>query len=67
MVNMNLMEEQCVEDLADPLYHFLPGSGNSRTAFSIAAAMVQSQVIWDDVFANDYINRALIVFLFSPS
>ncbi len=27
---MNLMEGQCVEDLADLLYNFLPGSGNSR-------------------------------------
>ncbi len=30
---MSLVEEQCVEDLADLLYKFLPGSENSRTAF----------------------------------
>ena len=29
---MNLGEEQCIEDLADLLYDFLPGSGNSKTA-----------------------------------
>ena len=27
---MNLMEGQCVEDLADLLCNFLPGSGNPR-------------------------------------
>lgn len=43
---MNLMEEQCVEDLAAPLYNFLPGSGNSRTAFPLAAATVQSADFW---------------------
>lgn len=31
-------EAQAVEDLADVLPDFLPGSGNSRTAFPIAAA-----------------------------
>lgn len=43
---MNLVEEQCVEDLADLLYNFLPGSGNSRTAFPLAAAQVQCQDLW---------------------
>ena len=43
---MNLMEEHCVEDLADLFYDFLPGSGNSRTAFPLAAATVQSQDVW---------------------
>ena len=43
---MNLMEEQSVEDLADLLYNFLPGSGNSRTAFPLAAATVQSEDFW---------------------
>ncbi len=28
---MNLAEEQCIEDLADLLYNFLPGSRNSRS------------------------------------
>ncbi len=27
---MNLAEEQCIEDLADLLYNFLPGSRNSK-------------------------------------
>ena len=43
---MNLMEEQSVEDLADLLYNFLPGSGNSRTAFPLAAATVQCEDLW---------------------
>ena len=43
---MNLVEEQCVEDLADLLYNFLPGSGNSRTAFPLAAAQAQSEDFW---------------------
>jgi len=43
---MNLVEEQCVEDLADLLYDFLPGSGNSRTAFPLAAAQVQTENLW---------------------
>jgi hypothetical protein len=33
-----LREAQSVEDLADVLYEFLPGSGNSKTAFPLAAA-----------------------------
>lgn len=43
---MNLSEEQCIEDLTDLLYDFLPGSGNSRTAFPIAASMVQVEDFW---------------------
>lgn len=43
---MNLAEKQCVEDLADLLYNFLPGSGNSRTAFPLAAAKVQCEDFW---------------------
>ena len=35
-----------MEDLADLLYDFLPGSGNSRTAFPLAAATVQSEDLW---------------------
>jgi hypothetical protein len=33
-----LREAQSVEDLADLLYEFLPGSGNTKTAFPLAAA-----------------------------
>ncbi len=40
------MEEQCVEDLADLLYDFLAGSGNSRTAFPLAAATVRPEDFW---------------------
>jgi len=43
---MSLAEEQCVEDLADLLYNFLPESGNSRTAFPLAAAKVQCEDFW---------------------
>lgn len=35
-----------MEDLADLLYNFLPGSGNSRTAFPLAAATVQCEDLW---------------------
>ena len=34
------LERRIVEDLADLLYGFLPGSGNCRTAFPLAAATV---------------------------
>ena len=44
---MNLfLERQIVEDLADLLYDFLPGSGNSRTAFPLAAAEVGVDQYW---------------------
>jgi len=43
---MNLIEKQCVEDLADLLYNFLPGSGNSRIAFPLAASQVQCEDLW---------------------
>ena len=46
VADMNLMEEQCVEDLADLLHDFLPGSGNSRTALPLAAATAQSEGFW---------------------
>ena len=34
----SLREVQAIEEMADLLYDFLPGSGNSRTAFPIVAA-----------------------------
>ena len=37
---------QAVEDLTDPLYDFLPGSGNNRTAFPIAAAQAAVGNFW---------------------
>ncbi|MCY3877557.1 MAG: hypothetical protein OXF74_00065 [Rhodobacteraceae bacterium] len=40
---MILVEEQCVEDLADLLYEFPPGSGNSWTAFPLDTAQVQTK------------------------
>ena len=43
---MNLVEEQCVEELADLLYNFPPGSGNSRTAFPLAASQVLCEDLW---------------------
>ena len=43
---MNLVEEQCVENLADLHYNFLPGSGHSQTAFALAAAQVQCEDLW---------------------
>lgn len=43
---MNLNDEQCIEDLGDLLYNFLPGSGNSRTSFPIAASKAQVEEYW---------------------
>ena len=40
-------EAQAVEDLADLFYDFLPGSGNSRTAFPIAAAQAGVGDLWE--------------------
>ena len=39
-------QRQIVEDLADILYDFLPGSGNSRTAFPLAAHRVGLAGAW---------------------
>ena len=41
-----LREAQSVEDLADLLYEFLPGSGNSKTAFPLAAAEAGVGDLW---------------------
>ena len=38
MTMLSFREAQTDEDLADLLYDVLPGSGNSRTAFPLAAA-----------------------------
>jgi len=43
---LSFREAQAVEDLADLLYDFLPGSGNSRTAFPIAAAQAGVGELW---------------------
>jgi hypothetical protein len=39
-----LREAQSVEDLADVIYEFLPGSGNTKSAFPLAAA--EARVGW---------------------
>lgn len=39
-------EAQAIEELADLLYDFLPGSGNSRTAFPIAATQAGVGDLW---------------------
>lgn len=39
-------EAQAVQDLADLLYEFLPGSGNSRTSFPLAAANAGVEDLW---------------------
>lgn len=39
-------EAQAIEDLADLLYDFLPGSGNGRTAFPLAAAQAGVGDFW---------------------
>lgn len=43
---LSFREAQTVEDLADLLYDFLPGSGNSRTAFPLAAAQAGVGDLW---------------------
>lgn len=43
---LSFREAQAVEDLADLLYDFLPGSGNNRTAFPLAAAQAGVGDLW---------------------
>ena len=43
---LSFREAQALEDLADLLSDFLPGSGNSRTAFRIAAAQAGVGELW---------------------
>lgn len=43
---LSFREAQTVEDLADRLYDFLPGSGNSRTAFPLAATQAGVGDLW---------------------
>lgn len=43
---MSFREAQAVEDLADLLYDFLPGSGNNRTSFPLAAAQAGVGDLW---------------------
>ena len=43
---LSFREAQTIEDLADLLYDFLPGSGNGRTAFPIAAAQAGVGELW---------------------
>lgn len=43
---LSLAEAQAVEDIADLLYDFLPGSGNSKTAFPLAADQAGVGEFW---------------------
>lgn len=43
---LSFREAQAIEDLADVLYDFLPGSGNNRTAFPLAAAQAGVSEFW---------------------
>ena len=43
---LSFREAHTVEDLADLLYDFLPGSGNNRTAFPLAAAQAGVGEFW---------------------
>jgi restriction endonuclease len=43
---MDLREAQAIEDLADLLYEFLPGSGNAKTAFPLAAEHAGVSEFW---------------------
>lgn len=46
VVSLNLQEIKTINELATLLYDFLPGSGNSRTAFPIAAAQASVPQFW---------------------
>lgn len=41
-----LQEAQSIEDIADLFYEFLPGSGNTKTAFPLAAAEAGVDDFW---------------------
>lgn len=43
---LSFREAQTVEDLADLFYDFLPGSGNNKTAFPLAAAQAGVGDLW---------------------
>ncbi|MER2534385.1 MAG: restriction endonuclease [Rhizobiaceae bacterium] len=43
---LSFREAQTVEDLADLFYDFLPGSGNNKTAFPLAAAQAGIGDLW---------------------
>ena len=43
---ISFREAQAIEDIADLLYDFLPGSGNNRTAFPIAAVQAGVVDLW---------------------
>jgi len=43
---LSFREAQTVEDLADLFYDFLPGSGNNKTAFPLAAAQAGVGELW---------------------
>lgn len=43
---LSFREAQTVEDLADLFYDFLPGSGNNKTAFPLAAAQAGVAELW---------------------
>ena len=46
MVAIPIKDSQALADLADILYDFLPGSGNPRLAFPIAAAQAGVEKYW---------------------
>src|SRR6266851_7885874 len=43
---LSLAEAQAIENIADLLYDFLPGSGNNKTAFPLAAAQAGVGEFW---------------------
>jgi hypothetical protein len=43
---LSLAEAQAVENIADLLYDFLPGSGNGKTAFPLAADQAGVGEFW---------------------
>jgi hypothetical protein len=43
---VDFREAQAIENLADLLYEFLPGSGNAKTAFPLAANQAGAGDFW---------------------
>lgn len=43
---LSFREAQTIEDMADLFYDFLPGSGNNKTAFPLAAAQAGVAELW---------------------
>ena len=59
MVTLSMKDSQAIADLSNILYDFLPGSGNARLAFPIAAAQVGVERHWIPVSKRPAITQLL--------